>query len=334
MRRRDAIALVGATSIAWPGAALAQQPAMPMVGYLSPGSAEAVHRSAPAFHAGLKDSGYVEGRNVAFAYRVLPERQEPLPALASELVALKVAVIVANTSPAALVAKKATQTIPIAFMVAGDPVAMGLITSLGRPGGNATGINLLIGELMPKRLELLRELIPNAKSVAVLVDSAPRAVDPLVSGRELRELAELQAAARMIGLDLTIVEASTAHEIERAFARMAERRPDALLVSPAGLFSSQRDQVVGLAARHAIPAIHAWSHIVAAGGLISYGPSLTHAYRLLGVYTAKILDGAKPADLPVQQPTTFELVINLKTARALGITIPPSLLTRADDVIE
>lgn len=331
MKRRRVLALgVGAT-IALPLPARAQpQPAMPVVGFLSSAAAEAVPVS-PAFHDGLKEHGYTEGRNVAFAFRYADGDLERLPALASELVALKVAVIVTASPPPVLAAKKVTQTTPVVFLVGGDPVARGLVASLARPGGNATGIAQFTAELTPKRLQLLRDLIPTARSVTLLLEPVPRATD---HHYVVRELAEVQAAARLIGLDVTIVEAGTAHEVEQAFARMAERRPDALLVSSGVLLFRQRAHVIGLAARQAIPAIYPNTIFVTNGGLLSYGPSINDMTRLLGTYTGKILAGAKPADLPVQRPTKFELVINLKTAKALDLTIPPAILDRATEVIK
>jgi putative ABC transport system substrate-binding protein len=321
MNRRTLIAAAGAM-VALPLPSYVERPAMPVVGFLGMTSAEASTPFLAAFHAGLKESGFVEGRNVVFAYRWAEGRSERLPVLASDLVALKVAVIV--TATAAGTARNATQTIPIAFITAGDPVSAGLVTNLSRPGGNATGVGFLSVELIPKRLELLRDLVPNARSIAWLVNL--EGSDPLPG--------TVQAAVRAIGFDLRILEARTAIEIRHAFARIAKRRPDALLVRSYALNVIRRDQIVALAERHAIPAMYDFPDFVTAGGLISYGPNLRDAFRTLGMYAGKILAGAKPADLSVQQPTRFELVINLKTAKALGLTVPSSLIDRADEVIE
>jgi putative ABC transport system substrate-binding protein len=325
MRRREIIALAGGMYVVRSGPAIAQQAAMPVVGFLGSTSPQASTQFFLAFRDGLKESGYVEGRNVVIEERWAEGRHEQLPTLVAELVALNVAVIVAPTGPSAMVARKVTQTIPIAFM-SGDPVARGLVSSLSRPGGNATGVNILALELTPKRLELLRDLVPSAKSVAVLVSPAGFSTP--------YQLSDLQVAARMTGHDLQVVEVRTDNEIEQAFARLADRRPGALLVTSDALFLSQRDRIIALAAQWSIPAIYDWPEFALAGGLISYGTNLKDALRLLGVYTGRILAGARPADLPVQQPTAFELVINLKTAKALGLTIPPAVLARADEVIE
>jgi putative ABC transport system substrate-binding protein len=302
------------------------QPAMPVVGYLSAGSPEASAASLARFRDGLKEGGYVEGRNVAISFRWAEGRYELLPSLATELVALKVAVIVAIGTPAAQAAKRATQLIPIVFQSGTDVVQSGLVASLSRPGGNATGVTFNVVQLTPKRLEVLREIVPNIRTVAYL--HRPGAVPSDA------QLADVQAAAHGMGLALQIVDAGSAGDIEPAFVRLAERRPDGLLVAADWLFLVQGAQIAALAARHAIPAIYDFPAPVAAGGLVSYGPHRDDLYRSLGVYTGKILAGARPADLPVHQPTKFELVINLKTARALGLSIPPSILARADEVIE
>jgi putative tryptophan/tyrosine transport system substrate-binding protein len=324
VRRRTFAALLCATPLAWQSSARAQ-PAVPVVGYLAASTVEQGRPLLPAFHDGLKEAGYVEGRNVAITFRYAAGQTERLPALAAELVELKVAVIVTATIQAAVAARNATLTIPIVFL-ASNPVELGLVASLNRPGGNATGVNILILDLIPKRLELLREMIPGARSVVFLVNPA----NPSIAA----QVAAMQAAARVTGHDVQILEARNESEIEQAFARFAERPPDALLTGTDPLFFRQRDQIVALAARHAIPAIYEWPDYVATGGLASYGPSVRDAIRLVGAYTGKILAGASPAELPVQQATTFELAINLKAAKALGLAIPPSLLTRADEVIE
>jgi len=326
-RRRDFIALVGSIVVApWPMPVTAQQrPATPVVGLLSFGSPEA---GAPFFAAlldGLKEGGFVDGRNVSVTSRWAQGRRERLSALASELVALNVDVLVASSPYAAVAARDATRTIPIVFM-ATDPVALGLVASYNRPGGNLTGITGLNDTLIPKRLELLRELMPKATSLVLLINPEnPNAVS---------QLSDALAAARSSGHTVQALEARTESEIGSAFARLVERRVDALVVVGDAFFVSQRDQIVALAARNALPAIYDTPDFAAAGGLISYGSNLRDSIRLTGVYASKILAGARPADLPVQQPTRFELVINLKTAKALGIEIPPTLLARADRVIE
>ena len=325
MKRRDILAIAGATTLASSLPAGAQ-PAMPVVGHLSAGSPATSALSLARFRDGLKEGGYVEGRNVAIAFRWAEGSYERLPALAAELAALKVAVIVAIGTPAAQAAKQATQLIPIVFQSGTDVVQSGLVASLSRPGGNATGVTFNVVQLSHKRLEVLRELVPNIRTVAYL--HRPGAVPSDA------QLADVQAAARGMGLALQIVEARSARDIESAFVQLAERRPDGLLVAADWLFLVQGAQIAALAARHAIPAIYDFPAPVAAGGLVSYGPHRDDLYRSLGVYTGKILAGARPADLPVHQPTKFELVINLKTARALGLSIPPSILARADEVIE
>jgi putative ABC transport system substrate-binding protein len=325
MRRRELFVFLGGAAAVWPLVASAQPPGLPVIGFLGATSPGAGVSFLAAFHAGLKESGYVEGRNVSIAFRWAEGRFERLPALAAELVALKVAVIVGTNHYTALAAKKATQAIPIAFL-SGDAVGEGLVASLGRPGGNATGVSIQNPELAPKRLELLRDLIPNARSVAFIVNPA----NPTVAA----QVRDVQAAARGMGLALQIQEAGGGDDIEPALGRLAERRPDALLVQGDPAFIGQRERIVALVARQAIPAIYDFPDFAAAGGLISHGPSLKDTAHLLGVYTGKILAGARPADLPVQQPTRFELVVNQKTARALGLTIPPAVLARADEVIE
>jgi len=324
MKRRELFAFLGGAVAALPLVVRAQPPGLPVIGFLGNTSPEAAVSFLAAFHAGLKESGYVEGRNVTIAFRWAEGRLERLPALAADLVALKIAVIVGINPFAAQAAKKATQAIPIAFLT-GDPVGEGLVASLGRPGGNATGVSLQNPELAPKRLELLRDLIPNARSVVFIVNP----VNPTVAA----QVQDVQAAARGMGLTLRIQEVGGADDIEPALARLAER-PDALLLQGDPAFIAQRERIVALLALQAIPAVYDFPDFATAGGLISHGPSLNDAAHLLGVYTGKILAGAKPADLPVQQPTRFQLVINLKTARALGLTVPPTLLARANEVIE
>jgi putative ABC transport system substrate-binding protein len=300
----------------------AQQRSMPVIGFLG-GAAPGPHAPfVAAFHQGLSETGYVEGQNVAIEYRWAEGHYERLPALAADLASRKVALIVATSGgrAPALAAKNATSTIPIVFAMGGDPVAYGLVASLARPGGNITDFSILVRELMPKRLELLSELVPRARVIAMLVNTE-------------RNIEDMQQAARAKRVQLQILKAGTEDEIDAAFATLVRLHADALLVGEP-FYLNQREQVVALAARHAVPAIYDWREYVIAGGLISYGPSLTAVYRQVGNYAGKILEGAKPADLPVQQPTTFELVINLKAAKALGLPVPPSILARADEVIE
>jgi putative ABC transport system substrate-binding protein len=326
MKRREfVLLLVGAMTTA--PAVRAQQKAMPVIGFLSATSPEPLAPFVAAFRQGLSEAGYVERQNVAIEYRWAEGHYDRLPALAADLVGLKVDVIVSTggTSPA-LAAKDATPTIPIVFITGGDPVEQGLVASLARPGGNLTGFSLLVGELIPKRLELLSELVPRASVIALFVN-------PNMADTE-RIIRDMQEAASAKGVQLHILRVGGESEIDAAFASVAQLRAGALLVAGDPLFDSQRGQLVALASRHALPTIYSEREFAAAGGLISYGTSRTAVYRQAGSYAGKILAGAKPADLPVQQPTTFELVVNLKIAKALGLTIPPSILARADEVIE
>jgi putative ABC transport system substrate-binding protein len=325
MRRREFITLLCGAAF-WPLAARAQPPAMPLVGFLHPASVHAIGDQLRAFHQGLNAVGYVEGENVAIEYRWGENRTDRLPPLAAELVRRQVTVI-ATAGTSAFAAKAATTTIPIVFVGSEDPVKLGLVASLARPGGNLTGINWLGGELAAKRLELLRQLVPAATRVAVLVN-------PAFATLTENTLRDVEAAARAMGLQIEVLSADTSREIDAAFEIIGREQPDALFVGPGPFFNSRRVQMVQLAARYAVPATYTTRLEAEAGGLMSYGPSLTDAYRLVGVYTGRILKGAKPADLPVVQSSKFELVINAQTARLLRLTVPPSLLAIADDVIE
>jgi putative tryptophan/tyrosine transport system substrate-binding protein len=328
MTRRAFITLAGATAAAWPLAARAQQPSTPVIGVLDLGSSDASGRSAAAFRKGLNETGYVEGQNVTVDYHWLEGQYDRLPALTADLVRRRVAVIAIPGSPAAaLAAKAATATIPIVFGVGEDPVQLGLVASLARPGGNATGINYFVTEVVAKRLRLLHDLVPKAVRIAVLLNPANG------PGGETT-LREVQEAAPTIGLQIRILKATTILQIDAAFATLARERTDALFVAPDAFFGSRRVQFAVLAAANKIPAAYASHDIVAAGGLMSYGTDIADMYHQVGAYAGAILKGARPADLPVLQSTKFELVINLQTARALDIDVPASLLAVADEVIE
>jgi putative ABC transport system substrate-binding protein len=324
MRRRQFIAGLGSAA-AWPVVALAQQPSMPVIGYLSPQSAGEDYTFIVPFLQGLKETGYVEGQNVAVEYRWAENEYDRLPALAADL-SRRVAVIVVSGTPAALAAKAATTTIPIVFSAGGDPVALGLVASLNRPGANLTGSANLSAELAPKQLQLLHDLIPNAARFGVLADPA----FPVTQST----IADLQAAARTLGPELIVVNARTDSDFETAFATLSQRRVGAVLVIDSNFYNRRMEQLPALAARHALPAIFQFREFVLAGGLMSYGSSFDYLFRQAGIYTGRILKGEKPADLPVQQVTKIDLVINLKTANALGLTIPETLLATADEVIQ
>ena len=324
MRRREFITLLGGTTATWPLAARAQQRVLPVIGFLSSTSPQVFEVRLRAFAQGLKEEGYVEDQNVAVEYRWAGDDENRLPMLAAELVYRQVTVIAAGGSPSSVAAKAATATIPIVFETGSDPVTLGLVASLNRPGGNLTGVTNLNVEVGQKRLELLRELLPAATVIAVLVNPSA----PAITEQFMRAL---QAAAPALGMQLHVVQASTDHDLDTVFAAL---RADALVIGPYFFFNSHREQLVALSLRHAVPAIFIYREFVAAGGLMSYGANEGEVYRLVGIYTGKILKGANPGDLPVQRSTKVELMINLKTAKALGITVPLALSGRADELIE
>ncbi len=326
MRRRDFITLLGGAAAVWPLAARAQQPA-PVIGVLNSTSPDGSTERLRGFRQGLKDTGYIEGENVAIEYRWAENQIDRLPALAAELVRRRVTVIAATNYASALAAKAATTTIPIVCIVAEDPVRLGLVASLARPGGNLTGINFFSAELTAKRLELLRELVPGAARVAVLVNPA----NAITTETTLRDV---ESAARAMGLQIQVLNASTSREIDTAFATFVRERPDAVFVSLDPFLNSRRAQLVNLASRHAVPATFSNRDFPEIGGLMSYGTNIADAFRRVGVYSGRVLKGEKPADLPVLQASKFELVINAQTARMLGLTVPPTLLATADEVIE
>jgi putative ABC transport system substrate-binding protein len=327
MIRREFIRLLGGAAAACPLAARAQQPAMPIIGFLDARSPDAISERLRAYRQGLKEGGYIEGENVAIVYRFAENQGDRLPELAADLVRRQVTMIATAGDDVALAAKTATKTIPIVFIVSQDPVRLGLVASLGRPDGNLTGVNFFSGELGAKRLELLHELVPGAARVAVLVNPASAAANEFT-------LRELEPAARATRVQIQILNAGTRQEIDAAFAVIARERPDALFVGPDPFFTSRRVQLVNLATRYAIPTAFPNRESAEIGGLMSYGTSISDAWRQSGSYAARILKGAKPADLPVLQSTKFELVINAQTARMLGLTVPDKLLVAADEVIE
>ncbi len=326
MKRREFITLIGGAA-AWPIAAGAQQPAMPVIGFLGSTSLQGYAARLRAFAQGLKEEGYIEGQSVAIEYRLAEDHDDRLPVLAAELVHRRVTVIAAGGSPSSMAAKAATATIPIVFETASDPVTLGLVASLNRPGGNLTGVTNLNVEVGQKKLELLHELLPTATIIAVLVNpSAPAITEQFVGA--------LQAAAPALGMQLHVLHASTDRDLDTVFADLGQLRADALVIGPYLFFNLRMEQLGALSLRHAVPAIFTYRPFVAAGGLMSYGANEAESYRLLGIYTGKILKGANPGDLPVQRATKVELIINLKTAKALGIAVPLALSGRADELIE
>ena len=326
MRRREFITLLGVTVAAWPLIARAQQPAMPVIGFIRNTSANASANLVAAFRRGLTEAGYIEGQNIAVEYRWAENQDERLPGLAADLVRRQCAVIIAGGNGVALAVKAATATIPIVFSTGDDPIALGLVASLHRPEGNVTGIYFYTDVLESKQLDLLREAVPKATVIGVLVN--PTSLASVAQARDA------QAAARALGQQIHIVNVNSERDIDPAFATLVQHEVGGILVAGNALFTGQRNQLVALAAQHALPVIYYGREFVDAGGLMSYGASMTDAYRQVGNYAGRILKGTKPADLPVQTPTKFELIINLKTAKTLGLTVPPTLLTHADEVIE
>jgi putative tryptophan/tyrosine transport system substrate-binding protein len=327
MRRREFIGLVGGAVVAWPIAGRAQQPSMPVIGFLSATSAEVYADRLRAFAQGLNEEGYIEGKNVALEYRWAGDHEEQLPVLAAELSHRQVTAIAAGGTQSAQAAKAATASIPIVFETASDPVALGLVASLNRPGGNLTGVTNLNVEVGAKRLELVRELLPAATNVAVLVNPSA----PIITEQVTRNM---QTAASALGMQLHVLQASTDNDLGTVFAGLGQLRADALVIGPYQFFNSREKQLAALSLRYAVPTIFVYRRFAAAGGLLSYGANETETYRLVGIYTGKILKGEKPGDLPIQRSTKVELIINLKTAKALGITVPLALSGRADELIE
>jgi putative ABC transport system substrate-binding protein len=327
MRRRECITLIGGAAAMWPLAAFAQQTAMPVVGYLSANSPEGGGSRAAAFRRGLQEAGYVEGQNVTVEYHWAEEQADRLPAMAADLVKRRVTVIATATTPAVLAAQAATTTIPIVFAMGSDPVRLGLVANLNRPGGNITGVTSLIVEVAPKRLELLHELLPTAKVMALLVNSADRNLAQA-------QVREVLSAARNLGLELHVLNAANERDFDAVFADIKRLRVGGLVIGAGSVFLDGVNKLAALTVRHAVPAIYLYREFPAAGGLMSYAADVSDSYRLAGVYTGRVLKGENPAELPVVQAAKFELVINLTTAKALGINVPPSMQARADEMIE
>ena len=327
MRRRDFIKILAGSVAAWPLAAHAQQPTMPVIGFMNAASAKGYARHLSAYLKGLGETGYVDGQNVAIEYRWAEGENDRLPAMAADLVHRQVAVIAATSAPAALAAKAATTTIPIVFETGGDPIKLGLVPSLNHPGGNVTGVTQTNVETVPKRLQLLHELVPTARVMALLVNPT----DPALAETNTKDV---QAAARALGLELHVLTASTERDLDGVFAKLIQLRAGGLVIGSGAFFTSRSEQLGALTVSHAVPAIHDKREFAVAGGLMSYGGNIADSYRLAGVYTGRVLKGDKPADLPVQQVTKVEMTINLKTAKALGLNIPEPMIGRADEVIE
>ena len=327
MQRRDFITLLGSAAVAWPLAVRAQQPTIPVIGFMNSASAKDWTRHLSAFLKGLGETGYVDGQNVTIEYRWAEGHYDRLPTMATDLVHKKVAVIAATSTPAALAAKAATTSIPIVFETGGDPIRLGLVPSLNRLSGNVTGVTQTSVEASPKRLQLLHELIPTTSVIALLVNPADPATAETITK-------DVQAAARALGLELHVLNASTDRDLDEVFAKLKQLRVGGLVISPGALFTSRSEYLAALTVRYAVPAVYDKREFVVAGGLMSYGGNIADSYRLAGVYTGRILKGDKPADLPVQQVTKVEMIINLKTAKAFGLNIPEPLIGRADEVIE
>jgi len=327
MQRRDFIKVVAGSAVTWPFVARAQQPATPVVGFINAAAAQSYKQQVAAFLKGLEESGYIDGKNVTIEYRWADERHDRLPAMAADLVHRQVAVIVATSGPAAVAAKAATTVIPIIFETGADPIKIGLVTNLSRPGGNVTGVTQSNVDMAPKRLQLLHELLPTTRAVALLAN-------PDLMPWAETVTREVSTAANTLGLELHVLNVNSESDITAAFAKAAQTGVGGIVLASSALFVGQTEQLAALALRHAIPTIYQSHRFAAAGGLVSYGSEITEAYRLVGIYTGRVLKGDKPADLPVQQATKVELIINLKTAKALGISVPNTLIGRADEVIE
>jgi putative tryptophan/tyrosine transport system substrate-binding protein len=327
MQRREFITLLGGAAAAWPFPAHAQQPAMPVIGFMNAASAQSYTRHLSAFLKGLSETGYVDGQNVAIEYRWAEGKNDRMPAMVADLVHRQVAVIAATSTPAALAAKAATTTIPIVFETGGDPIRLGLVPSLSRPGGNVTGVTQTNVETTPKRLQLLHELVPTASIVALLINPT----DPAIAETTTKDV---QAAARALGLELHVLTASTESDLDGVFAKLTQLRAGGLVIGTGTFFTGRSEQLGALTVRHAVPAVYDKREFALAGGLMSYGSDIRDSYHLAGVYTGRVLKGEKPANLPVQQATKVELLINLKTAKALGLNVPNTLIGRADEVIE